>query len=762
MHNLLTDPIIRFTTRDLVERRGSLPEVYGFLMKDEVESFTALRHYQVHSWHAFLCQLGRMALDRAGFELAPLNPRVWAEVLANMTTKFPRHEPWQLMVQDITKPAFMQPPPGDEDTFAQYKKVLPTPDNMDMMVTAKNHSFKMTIASEASPDDWMFALISEQTMDGVIGLHLRAISRMNGGRSNRPAFSMAPLDGGPGARVRRDINALREFLPNIAREHPEYPKEGGLALLWLETWEGREEEVLSKEHLDPLYIEVCRRIRLTRRPDGTTVALRATAREQRVAFMSGLTGDPWAPVDRRKNDVRSITIPSPPLTLETTIDLLAHEEIDHPHLLTPTRAEVEAGEPMQIIGRIFCRGQGKTLGYHERSITARPALVRALRDRTSQEYARFSDISQARKDIARSVRSTLQNAAQTFMSGGNGRSTDQQHKDISYKAGDRLLAEIAETFFIDLQDELEAQDESQAAQARMEWMGRLSSRARTILQEEMLHLRCPSTMRYKATFAANRYFEGILRTDRTTGPLMRQMMEESQLQGEEPAEPPPAGDEENEVEPQDPEDSQENGEIDESGENGKNGEEGPDPQEETPQDPDGDRIVRTARRIAEIARSKPTELSELRRMDPDEPYGPVFDRLTAQERIMPRGEDKARWGLIIHGMALMTPSGTGGGSQGAHRARRSVGRALYLGGGNQRATPFYSEQNMTHLLSEKGQASRTRLQRVFRVLASDQAKLDWREMAKLILNDGTDEEGAEETRRRIAEDYFTAQRRARR
>ena len=733
MHNLLTDPIIRLTTRDLVEKRSSLPEVYELLMQDQVESFRALRHYQVHSWHAFLCQLGTMALNKAGITGIPEDSGAWTGLLRNMTKEYPHDQPWQLVVPNVMAPAFMQPPTKDENNFVQYKKVLLTPDKMDMTVTSKNHDIKATIATQASPDDWMFAIISEQTMNGVIGLGLRAISRMNGGRSNRPALSLAPLHGGPGARLRRDIEALKEALPNISRNHPEYPEQGGIALVWLEPWDGQKDEILSKKHLDPLYIEVCRRLRLTRGTDGAMVALRATSKDQRITFVSGLTGDPWAPVDRRKDKIRSITIPSPPLNLESTIDLLVHEDIDHPHLLTPTQAEAEGTQPMRIIGRVFCRGQGKTSGYHERSITARPTLIRALRDRRSHEYTAFKDTLEARTMVAKKVHTTLQNAAQTFMTGGSRRSASQEHKLISYKIGDRLYQEIHNTFFTDLQDELEAQDESERIQARLEWVGQLTDQARTILQEELLSMGCPSARRNRSTFAANRYFETMLRTDTTIAPLMEQIQDQQKKRAEQRTQRTAE-------------------EADGTGE---------DQTEEIPRDEHDDRIVRTAQRIAQLARSTPKDLNELRRMDPQEPHGPVFTKLITQEQIMPRGEDEAKWGLIIHGMAVMTPVGSSKKPYGPHAGRQPVGRTLYLGGKDRRTSAFYSEQDMNHLLMEKGQASRTRLQRVFKVLGWNDAKIDWREMANLILADGTDEENAQEARRRIAQDYFNAQRRNR-
>jgi hypothetical protein len=49
---------------------------------------------------------------------------------------------------------------------------------------------------------------------------------------------------------------------------------------------------------------------------------------------------------------------------------------------------------------------------------------------------------------------------------------------------------------------------------------------------------------------------------------------------------------------------------------------------------------------------------------------------------------------------------------------------------------------------------------MFRMLASNGVTFNWREMAQFILNEGYDEEAAERARRRIARDYYTAERRS--
>ena len=109
-------------------------------------------------------------------------------------------------------------------------------------------------------DDWLFALITLQTMGGYGGYGNYGISRMNGGLGNRPAFSLASAGGGTGAHVRRDILALLE--------HRQTQLSGGLmpecapALLWTLPWDGGRNEALNNAQLDPLYIEICRAVRL--------------------------------------------------------------------------------------------------------------------------------------------------------------------------------------------------------------------------------------------------------------------------------------------------------------------------------------------------------------------------------------------------------------------------------------------------------------------------------------------------------------------
>ena len=151
----------------------------------------------------------------------------------------------------------------------------------------------------------------------------------------------------------------------------------------------------------------------------------------------------------------------------------------------------------------------------------------------------------------------------------------------------------------------------------------------------------------------------------------------------------------------------------------------------------------------------------LRRMDPGNPDTAVFWRLMAGEELLGNPVTERKWGLILHGIALMTRTAGGDdiASRSAHNGNMPVGRALFLGGESQQATAFYSETRLNRLLTARDDMLNVLLARMFRMLAATGTSFDWREMATLILNDGFNEERAEEGRRRIARAYYRAERR---
>ena len=294
--NLLAEASIRVVRRGGRTERHSLPATFALLLTNEVVSFPALRPHQRHAWHAFLAQLGTQALHKAGqigdkFD-PPGDATAWQELLFGLA---PDEDAWTLVTQP-DRPALLQP--ALPDGLASLKKSLQTPDELDMLVTAKNHDLKQAVMVRAEPDDWVFALVSLQTMEGILGAGKYGISRMNGGYGNRPALGIVP-PGGPGAHLRRDIGrmlALRD--DTVARS--QCMQEGGIGLLWLVPWDGTTS--LSLSALDPYYIEICRRVRLVAANDGRISALAGSSKVPRVLSPpGGVTGDPWAPLRSDKD-----------------------------------------------------------------------------------------------------------------------------------------------------------------------------------------------------------------------------------------------------------------------------------------------------------------------------------------------------------------------------------------------------------------------------------------------------------------------------
>ena len=154
--------------------------------------------------------------------------------------------------------------------------------------------------------------------------------------------------------------------------------------------------------------------------------------------------------------------------------------------------------------------------------------------------------------------------------------------------------------------------------------------------------------------------------------------------------------------------------------------------------------------LAETIEAKEFERGDhakLRRMNPDNPDTAPFWRLMSRQG-MPRNPDLRKWGLIIHGMALVSH-----GEGLAHKPRISVGRALYEGDGKR--VPFYSDDRLAKLLSARGPTLHRLLARLFRMLEG--CAFNWREMAWFVLNEGGNEHETDQARIKIARAYYQAE-----
>lgn len=354
--NLLTEPLIQ-TDRGML----SLPGLLAAMARGEVASFPALRPHQRPAWHMFLVQLAVLALSDAGATEPPEDEASWRGALRGLTAGFPDDAPWHLVVEDCGKPAFLQPPdPGG----LKWQEVV-TPDALDMLITSRNHDLKREVAHVASPQDWICALVSLQTMEGFGGAGNYGVARMNGGSSSRVMIALAPaVQGGrvidPSAWWRRDVQHLLSQRDGVT----------GKALLWCLPWtEGQQLDVAG---LDLLFIEVCRRVRLTE-GSGELRALRTTSKAARIAAKEakGMTKDPWAPV--HLGEAKTLTLGERDWTYGLLTELFYSGNWKIPELAQETPHE--RANAMVLIAEAFARGNSKTDGFKSRVILV-PKVVR--------------------------------------------------------------------------------------------------------------------------------------------------------------------------------------------------------------------------------------------------------------------------------------------------------------------------------------------------------------------------------------------------
>jgi CRISPR type I-E-associated protein CasB/Cse2 len=99
-----------------------------------------------------------------------------------------------------------------------------------------------------------------------------------------------------------------------------------------------------------------------------------------------------------------------------------------------------------------------------------------------------------------------------------------------------------------------------------------------------------------------------------------------------------------------------------------------------------------------------------------------------------------RWATIVNALALC---------RGAHDPGRFCGAALHAA--------RFSEERLTALLAADRDTLIDLLPRVARRLAATGEQMDWRPLARLLLDIGRNDARADETRSRIAREYVRAQ-----
>jgi len=489
LHCLLDDPALGVEDDHGRRDKVSLPGLLARLSQGIPTTLTGVQAHQQHAMHSFLVQLAAIALHRGGAGEAAHDEPSWRDLLLEAARgDGAGAEAFTLVVADLAKPAFMQPPVPEGTLEVLKNEHTRLGAELDVLITSKNHDIKMDRIDRPSVEEWVFALVMLQTMQGFLGAGNYGVARMNGGFASRPCVAFAP-DQGDAARFLRDVRALRDGRESIASQ-------GKLALVWCAPWKG--DTSLALSDVDPFFIEICRRVRLALGPKGSIVAHRGSSKAARIDAkdVTGNTGDPWTPVAR---DGKALTMS------ETGFNYARVQDLMFGDWKAGVAGDLhgELGDRFWV-GKVLVRGQGKTGGYHERWVPV-PPRARSILSRVD-ERSRLGVRAKAWVERASVARlKVLKPALLTLLQGG----PDKLKFDDDRVDGflDRLDVAIDEEFFgllFSLADQ-----SSEVADAAVE--RRLVELARTQLDSALSSLPVPSARRWRADAHSRGVFEGSAR-----------------------------------------------------------------------------------------------------------------------------------------------------------------------------------------------------------------------------------------------------------
>lgn len=503
---MLTEAIFLIETTD-GPQWATLSAVMARLCSGTLTGFQGLAAHQRHGLELFLYQAAAVALARSGEVAAATDDAAWRDLAdagawsARLAALTPgcADTAWSLVVDDLSRPAFLQPPipAGCLDGYALAGR---TPDEIDVLVTSKSHDVKAARAGAAEVRHWLFALLSVQTLQGYSGRGNFGIARMNGGFGSRPLLMVAPARDLP-ARFRRGVQAALAARRRALDLDGGYYREDGLPLLWLEPWDS--EKGLPLADLDPLFVEVCRRLRLVRDAEGGITAWSRPSEGPRVAVpktAAGDLGDAWTPVAGGT----ALTVGPAGFDYRLMTRLLTLGEFT-----LPAAMDLPPGYrgDVWLHAAVLVRGQGKTEGLHERWLPIPAAARRALRAGPEAETA--GQLGKAMVANAGAARTALRLALLAFLQGGGDKLDFKDERPREWL--DRLEREVDGIYFPHLFARLAA-GEGDAAMGGAAWREALARITRDLFETATTRLSPPESRRERAHAVASLILDRQIRT----------------------------------------------------------------------------------------------------------------------------------------------------------------------------------------------------------------------------------------------------------
>ncbi|WP_287758609.1 CRISPR-associated protein Cse1 [Acidiphilium sp.] len=444
--------------------------------------------------------------------------------MRDLTPGFAADEPWQLVVEDWTQPAFLQPPVPDGVTLANP---VPTPDALDLLITSKNHDLKQAVARQGQPEDWLFALVSLQT-SGIYSKAGRDRNYWNAVRTGniyapRVLVGLAPLpkaDAGMsprlGAWFRRDVTALLETRASELEQN-EFYAENGIGLTWLAPWPEGEQFQLNDRapHLDIWFIEVCRRLRLQMTGEAITAKMTGTEKGRiNGGVLGGKIGDPWTPIPKDP-EKKALSLASKGFDYRVLTKVLFGETDAHDWILPVLAKPLQTDDETQTFflvaqGVAAERKKNGTLGFHSRILPIAGKVSRALGPRREQLH----ELAKAQTKTIAVFDKAIGNSLALAAARGEREKRKKDHYTYAIEARNRFDRAVDGMFSEHLWDRLEAQDKGREAleAARLRWARTLYDFAKTAFETALPAIPCAGVFRPRAEARARRAFYGTIRS----------------------------------------------------------------------------------------------------------------------------------------------------------------------------------------------------------------------------------------------------------
>jgi len=524
MFDTLTEPVICARGRDESTTTWTLPGVMAGLARGEIASFPALRPHQRHVWHAFLVQLATLALLKGGRSELPEGEDDWRELIRGLTPDWPDDEPWSLVVEDVSKPALLQPPVPRQE-FAAWKKKEDnwcyTPDELDTAVTtSKAHDLKRAVQTNSDIDDWIYALISFHTQTHYGGRGWYGAARGPQGFLNRVFMALAPLKNARYIDKSQHFkNDVRDCLTHFGEQDTApFASDPRAGITWLSHLD--ESDAIEISQLHPYFIEanrLCRLIYL----NGSICSVKKARDKPRVISkhvrdsnppISAIVTDPWTAIRSDTGDHLKLSFYQSTPDYKYVSDILDRSKYKLPICGSVETSDISYGAlVVSGIARDDRPGRGNSLGYHERVVPV-PKPIKSI---LARHEGRDEVAVKARERVKAlgELRGALRFGLMVLAQGGPDQVVSNKPTTNSFIEPwlKRFEAEVDRDFFPDLWHELEQETAKARETAYLAWRRQRRDHAERLLDDAAVSLPLPVARRYRAQVKAESAFHGSLR-----------------------------------------------------------------------------------------------------------------------------------------------------------------------------------------------------------------------------------------------------------